>query len=98
MTAVTVKELLEAGVHFGHQTKRWNPKMRQFIFGHRNGIYIINLQKTVSRFVEALDYIRRIAGCRIPCPTLLQEAYISVTPIVARINACFICLSIEPNS
>jgi small subunit ribosomal protein S2 len=62
LTAVTVKELLEAGVHFGHQTKRWNPKMRPFIFGHRNGIYIINLQKTVNRFAEALDYVRRRAG------------------------------------
>jgi small subunit ribosomal protein S2 len=59
LTAVTVKELLEAGVHFGHQTKRWNPKMRPFIFGHRNGIYIINLQKTVNRFAEALEFVRR---------------------------------------
>ena len=62
MTAVTVRELLEAGVHFGHQTKRWNPKMREFIFGQRNGIYIINLQKTVSRFVEALEYVQRSAA------------------------------------
>ena len=62
MTAVTVKELLEAGVHFGHQTKRWNPKMRPFIFGHRNGIYIINLQKTVSRFSEALEFVRRASA------------------------------------
>lgn len=62
MTAVTVKELLEAGVHFGHQTKRWNPKMRPFIFGHRNGIYIINLQKTVNRFAEALEFVRRSAA------------------------------------
>jgi small subunit ribosomal protein S2 len=56
-----MKELLEAGVHFGHQTKRWNPKMRQFIFGQRNGIYIINLQKTLIRFREALEYVQRIA-------------------------------------
>ena len=54
MTAVTMKELLEAGVHFGHQTKRWNPKMREFIFGQRNGIYIINLQKTLIKFREAI--------------------------------------------
>ncbi len=46
MVSVTMKELLEAGVHFGHQTRRWNPKMKQFIFGARNGIYIIDLQKT----------------------------------------------------
>ncbi len=62
MAAVTVKELLEAGVHFGHQTKRWNPKMREFIFGQRDGIYIINLQKTAARFREALDYVSRIAS------------------------------------
>ncbi|HUL59572.1 MAG TPA: 30S ribosomal protein S2, partial [Anaeromyxobacteraceae bacterium] len=46
-TAITMKQLLEAGVHFGHQTKRWNPKMKPYIFGARNGIYIIDLQKTV---------------------------------------------------
>ncbi len=57
-----MKELLEAGVHFGHQTKRWNPKMREYIFGQRNGIYIINLQKTVLKFREALDYVQRIAA------------------------------------
>lgn len=45
MASITMKELLEAGVHFGHQTKRWNPKMKQYIFGERNGIYIIDLQK-----------------------------------------------------
>ncbi len=57
-----MKELLEAGVHFGHQTKRWNPKMREYIFGQRNGIYIINLQKTVIKFREALDYVQRISA------------------------------------
>jgi len=62
LTAVTVKELLEAGVHFGHQTKRWNPKMREFIFGQRDGIYIINLQKTAARFREALDFVQRIGS------------------------------------
>ena len=62
MTAVTVKELLEAGVHFGHQTKRWNPKMREDIFGQRDGIYIINLQKTATLFREALDFVGRIAA------------------------------------
>src|SRR5713226_1088729 len=56
-----MKELLEAGVHFGHQTKRWNPKMREFIFGQRNGIYIINLQKTLIKFREALDFVARIS-------------------------------------
>ena len=59
MTAVTMKELLEAGVHFGHQTKRWNPKMREYIFGQRNGIYIINLQKTLIKFREALEFVQQ---------------------------------------
>ena len=53
MAALTMKELLEAGVHFGHQTKRWNPKMQKYIFGERNGIYIIDLQKTLKKFREA---------------------------------------------
>jgi len=56
-----MKELLEAGVHFGHQTKRWNPKMKEFIFGQRNGIYIIDLQKTIKLFKEALQFIRTIS-------------------------------------
>ncbi|HEY8370477.1 MAG TPA: 30S ribosomal protein S2 [Thermodesulfobacteriota bacterium] len=58
MSALTVKELLEAGVHFGHQTKRWNPKMKPYIFGARNGIYIIDLQKTVRMYREAYAFVR----------------------------------------
>jgi len=58
VVSVTMKELLEAGVHFGHQTKRWNPKMKEYIFGQRNGIYIIDLQKTIKLFKEALLFIR----------------------------------------
>jgi small subunit ribosomal protein S2 len=57
MAYVTMKELLEAGVHFGHQTKRWNPKMKPYIFGARNGIYIIDLQKTVRMFRSAYDFV-----------------------------------------
>ena len=57
MAYVTMKEMLEAGVHFGHQTKRWNPKMKPYIFGARNGIYIIDLQKTVRMFRDAYDFI-----------------------------------------
>jgi small subunit ribosomal protein S2 len=57
MAYITMKELLEAGVHFGHQTKRWNPKMKPYIFGARNGIYIIDLQKTVRMFRIAYDFI-----------------------------------------
>ncbi|KRT75166.1 MAG: 30S ribosomal protein S2, small subunit ribosomal protein S2 [Candidatus Rokubacteria bacterium CSP1-6] len=59
---VTMKELLEAGVHFGHQTKRWNPKMQKYIFGERNGIYIIDLQKTLKKFREAYAFIRELAA------------------------------------
>ncbi len=57
MAYITMKELLEAGVHFGHQTKRWNPKMKPYIFGARNGIYIIDIQKTVRMFRVAYDFI-----------------------------------------
>ncbi len=60
--AVTMKELLEAGVHFGHQTKRWNPKMKDFIFGERNGIYIIDLQKTHRLLQDALQYAQDLAA------------------------------------
>jgi small subunit ribosomal protein S2 len=60
--AVTIKELLEAGVHFGHQTKRWNPKMKKYLFGERNGIYIIDLQKTLKMFQEAYAFLRDAAG------------------------------------
>ena len=57
MTILSMKQLLEAGVHFGHQTKRWNPKMKPYIFGARNGIYIIDLQKTVTLFEKAYQFI-----------------------------------------
>ena len=62
MTPLTMQELLEAGVHFGHQTKRWNPKMKQFIFGERNGIYIIDLGKTAKLFRQAEDFVGRLAA------------------------------------
>jgi small subunit ribosomal protein S2 len=58
---ITMKELLEAGVHFGHQTKRWNPKMKEYIFGERNGIYIIDLQKTLKMFKDASNFVRDMA-------------------------------------
>jgi small subunit ribosomal protein S2 len=57
LASITMKELLEAGVHFGHQTKRWNPKMKQYIYGERNGIYIIDLQKTLRLFKEATQFV-----------------------------------------
>ena len=58
MSSISMKELLEAGVHFGHQTKRWNPKMKPYIFGARNGIYIIDLQKTVRYFKSAYNFVK----------------------------------------
>lgn len=62
MSQVSMKQLLEAGVHFGHQTSRWNPKMRPYIFGARNGIHIIDLQQTVTMFRDACDFVREVAG------------------------------------
>jgi small subunit ribosomal protein S2 len=62
LTPIAMKDLLEAGVHFGHQTKRWNPKMKEFIFGERNGIYIIDLGKTVKLFRQAEDYVHNLAA------------------------------------
>jgi len=62
MPQVTMKELLESGVHFGHQTRRWNPKMKEYIFGERNGIHIIDLQKTLKMFKEAARYIGEAAA------------------------------------
>jgi len=62
MAIVTMKDLLEAGVHFGHQTKRWNPKMKKYLFGERNGIYIIDLQKTLSKFQQAYDFVRQLSA------------------------------------
>ena len=62
MATIQMKELLEAGVHFGHQTRRWNPKMKPFIFGKRNGIHIVDLQKTLHYFDEAAEFIRDLAA------------------------------------
>ncbi|MFB1049545.1 30S ribosomal protein S2 [Paraliobacillus sp. JSM ZJ581] len=61
MAVISMKQLLEAGVHFGHQTRRWNPKMKKYIFTERNGIYIIDLQKTVKKVDEAYNFIKQIA-------------------------------------
>ncbi len=62
MPSISMKELLEAGVHFGHQTKRWNPKMKEYIFGERNGIYIVDLQKTLKLFKDAMRFIGEMAA------------------------------------
>ena len=62
--SVTMREMLEAGVHFGHQTRFWNPKMAPFIFGHRNKIHIINLEKTLPLFEDAMKFVRQLAANR----------------------------------
>jgi len=62
MSVITMKALLEAGVHFGHQTRRWNPKMAEYIFTERNGIYIIDLQKTVKKVEEAYEFVKELAA------------------------------------
>ena len=62
MAVVSMKQLLEAGVHFGHQTRRWNPKMAKYIFTERNGIYIIDLQKTVKKLDEAYNFVRDMSS------------------------------------
>jgi len=62
MSVITIKQLLEAGVHFGHHTRRWNPKMQEYIFTERNGIYIIDLQKTVKKFEEAYAFVRDLSA------------------------------------
>ena len=61
MAVISMKQLLEAGVHFGHQTRRWNPKMAPYIFTERNGIYIIDLQKTVKKIDEAYNFMKEVA-------------------------------------
>ena len=62
--SVTMREMLEAGVHFGHQTRFWNPKMAPFIFGHRNKIHIVNLEVTLAKYNEAMKYIRQLSANR----------------------------------
>ena len=62
--SVTMREMLEAGVHFGHQTRFWNPKMAPFIFGHRNKIHIVNLEKTLAMYNDAMNYVRQLAANR----------------------------------
>ena len=60
--SVTMREMLEAGVHFGHQTRYWNPKMAPYIFGHRNKIHIVNLEKTLAMYQDALKFVRQLAA------------------------------------
>ncbi len=94
MALVTLKELLEAGVHFGHRTKRWNPKMRKYIFTERNGVHIIDLQQTVSQLEKAYNYMRDLAKDggvvlfvgtkRQAAPIIVQEANRCEMPFVDK--------------
>ena len=92
MVTITMKELLEAGVHFGHQTKRWNPKMKEYIFGQRNGIYIIDLQKTIKIFKEALQYIREVAmnGKEILMVGTKKQAQDIVKEFALKSESCYV--------
>jgi small subunit ribosomal protein S2 len=87
-----MKELLEAGVHFGHQTKRWNPKMKEFIFGERNGIYIIDLQKTLKMFKEASKFVSDLssAGKTILFVGTKRQAQDAISEEATRANSFYI--------
>ena len=92
MAVVTMKQLLEAGVHFGHQTRRWNPKMREYIFTERNGIYIIDLQKTVRMLDDAYNFVRDLVfrGERILFVGTKKQAMESIQQEAERCNMFFV--------
>jgi len=87
-----MKELLEAGVHFGHQTKRWNPKMKDFIFGQRNGIYIIDLQKTIRIFKEALQFVISVSdnGKKILMVGTKKQAQDIIKDYATKCESCYV--------
>jgi small subunit ribosomal protein S2 len=92
MSVISMKQLLEAGVHFGHQTRRWNPKMKKYIFTERNGIYIIDLQKTVKKFEEAYNFVKELAdnGGKILFVGTKKQAQDSVKEEAARSGMYFV--------
>ena len=92
MAIVSMKQLLEAGVHFGHQTRRWNPKMARFIFTERNGIYIIDLQKTVKKLAEAYNFVRDLAmdGKNVLFVGTKKQAQDSIREEAERAGAYFV--------
>ena len=92
MVSVTMKELLEAGVHFGHQTKRWNPKMKEYIFGQRNGIYIIDLQKTIKIFKEALQFLKGVAenGHQVLLVGTKKQAQDIIREFAQKCESCYV--------
>ncbi len=89
---ISMKQLLEAGVHFGHQTRRWNPKMAEYIFTERNGIYIIDLQKTVKKVEEAYDFIREVAanGDDVLFVGTKKQAQVSIKEEAMRVGMYFV--------
>ena len=93
MSVISMKQLLEAGVHFGHQTRRWNPKMAPYIFTERNGIYIIDLQKTVKKMEEAYDFVKSASaeGKEILFVGTKKQAQDSVREEAIRSNMHFVC-------
>ena len=92
MAIVSIKQLLEAGVHFGHHTRRWNPKMAEYIFTERNGIYIIDLQKTIKKFEEAYMYVRDVAaqGGTVLCVGTKKQAADAIREEAERCGMYFV--------
>lgn len=92
MAVISMKQLLEAGVHFGHQTRRWNPKMKTYIFTERNGIYIIDLQKTVKKVEEAFHFVKDLAaeGGKVLFVGTKKQAQISVKEEAERAGMFFV--------
>ena len=94
MAQVTMKEMLDAGVHFGHQTQRWNPKMKPFVYTARGGIHIIDLQKTVIRAQNAADFVKDIALVESPPKTEGKNLFALIAPDSAKIKEY---LKLHPN-
>ncbi|MBO5248042.1 MAG: 30S ribosomal protein S2, partial [Clostridia bacterium] len=92
MAVISMKQLLEAGVHFGHQTRRWNPKMAEYIFTERNGIYIIDLQKTVKKVEEAYNFVREVTeqGGEILFVGTKKQAQESIKEEAERVGMYFV--------
>lgn len=92
MSVISMKQLLEAGVHFGHQTRRWNPKMAEYIFTERNGIYIIDLQKTVKKIEEAYEFIKSVSaeGKDVLFVGTKKQAQESIAEEAARCNMFYV--------
>ena len=92
MAVVSMKQLLEAGVHFGHQTRRWNPKMQTYIYTERNGIYIIDLQKTVKKLEEAYSFIKEVAanGQSVLFVGTKKQAQEAIREEASRVNMYFV--------